>query len=311
MLYNRGMENPYCTGKKMTAMFKYANYDYDSLLHNADGIDPESADALYALAQFCRTGKGCQISYEAYRHYLQRAADRGNAKAAGELEATAPTGLLGKFYAAVFGPQSYGAFVFAGAYRGIIVRIIVGIFTIPYHSIFYRNEARMEREREAVNHVNPNEEEKRWEDAILRDGFMADYRNGVDADLDRYGKLLLLLRVAAIVLSTATVLVSSLLYGVVSRLGGIVSAACIVLDIVWVVRIYKNVKAIEEIATTGQEPEPSLARSLYIFRKTAKGREKVAYYDAVFCGFACSIYTPFFFKPILTAWMRVASMCRF
>ena len=69
MLYNRGMENPYCTGKEMTAMFKYANYDYDSLLHNADGIDPESADALYALAQFCRTGKGCQISYEAYRHY--------------------------------------------------------------------------------------------------------------------------------------------------------------------------------------------------------------------------------------------------
>ena len=180
-------------------MFKYANYDYDSLLHNADGIDPESADALYALAQFCRTGKGCQISYEAYRHYLQRAADRGNAKAAEELEATAPTGLLGKFYAAVFGPQSYGAFVFAGAYLGIIVRIIVGIFTIPYHSIFYQNEARMEREREAVNHVNPNEEEKRWEDAILRDGFMADYRNGVDADLDRYGKLLLLLQVAAIV----------------------------------------------------------------------------------------------------------------
>ena len=83
------------------------------------------------------------------------------------------------------------------------------------------------------------------------------------------------------------------------------------LDIVWVVRIYKNVKAIEEIATTGQEPEPSLARSLYIFRKTAKGREKVAYYVAVFCGFACSIYTPFFFNPILTAWMRVASMCRF
>ena len=118
-------------------MFKYANYDYDSLLHNADGIDPESADALYALAQFCRTGKGCQISYEAYRHYLQRAADRGNAKAAEELEATAPTGLLGKFYAAVFGPQSYGAFVFAGAYLGIIVRIIVGIFTIPYEVIYY------------------------------------------------------------------------------------------------------------------------------------------------------------------------------
>lgn len=289
-------------------MFKYANYDYESLLHNNDGIDPESADSLYALAQFCRTGKGCQISYEAYRHYLQRAADRGNAKAAEELEATAPTGLLGKFYAAVFGPQSYGAFVFAGAYLGIIVRIIVGIFTIPYEVIYYRSEERREREREAIASAV---EEKRGVDAILRDGFMADYRNGVDADLDRYGKLLLLLQVAAIVLGAATAPISGLLYGVVSRLGGIVSAACIVLDIVWVVRIYKNVKAIEEIATTGQEPEPSLARSLYIFRKTAKGREKVAYYVAVFCGFACSIYTPFFFKPILTAWMRMTSLCYF
>ena len=235
MLYNRGMENPYCTGKEMTAMFKYANYDYDSLLHNADGIDPESADALYALAQFCRTGKGCQISYEAYRHYLQRAADRGNAKAAEELEATAPTGLLGKFYAAVFGPQSYGAFVFAGAYLGIIVRIIVGIFTIPYEVIYYRSEERREREREAIASAV---EEKRGVDAILRDGFMADYRNGVDADLDRYGKLLLLLQVAVIVLGAATAPISILLYGVVSRLGGLVNVACIVLDIVWVVRIY-------------------------------------------------------------------------
>lgn len=182
-------------------MFKYANYDYESLLHNNDGIDPESADSLYALAQFCRTGKGCQISYEAYRHYLQRAADRGNAKAAEELEATAPTGLLGKFYAAVFGPQSYGAFVFAGAYLGIIVRIIVGIFTIPYEVIYYRSEERREREREAIASAV---EEKRGVDAILRDGFMADYRNGVDADLDRYGKLLLLLQVAVIVLGAAT-----------------------------------------------------------------------------------------------------------
>lgn len=289
-------------------MFKYANYDYESLLHNNDGIDPESADSLYALAQFCRTGKGCQISYEAYRHYLQRAADRGNAKAAEELEATAPTGLLGKFYAAVFGPQSYGAFVFAGAYLGIIVRIIVGIFTIPYEVIYYRSEERREREREAIASAV---EEKRGVDAILRDGFMADYRNGVDADLDRYGKLLLLLQVAVIVLGAATATISILLYGVVSRLGGLVNVACIVLDIVWVVRIYKNVKEIEEIATTGQEPEPSLARSLYIFRKTAKGREKVAYYVAVFCGFACSIYTPFFFKPILTAWMRMTSLCYF
>lgn len=216
--------------------------------------------------------------------------------------------MLGKFYAAVFGPQSYGAFVFAGAYLGIIVRIIVGIFTIPYEVIYYRSEERREREREAIASAV---EEKRGVDAILRDGFMADYRNGVDADLDRYGKLLLLLQVAVIVLGAATAPISILLYGVVSRLGGLVNVACIVLDIVWVVRIYKNVKEIEEIATTGQEPEPSLARSLYIFRKTAKGREKVAYYVAVFCGFACSIYTPFFFKPILTAWMRMTSLCYF
>lgn len=152
--------------------------------------------------------------------------------------------MLGKFYAAVFGPQSYGAFVFAGAYLGIIVRIIVGIFTIPYEVIYYRSEERREREREAIASAV---EEKRGVDAILRDGFMADYRNGVDADLDRYGKLLLLLQVAVIVLGAATAPISILLYGVVSRLGGLVNVACIVLDIVWVVRIYKTSRRLRKL----------------------------------------------------------------
>lgn len=71
-------------------MFPYEEYDYESLLHNTDAIDPESPAALYALAQFCRSGKGCQISHEAYRCYLQRAADCGSAKAKAELDATPP-----------------------------------------------------------------------------------------------------------------------------------------------------------------------------------------------------------------------------
>ena len=56
-------------------MFKYDDHDYESLL-NDPAVDPDSADALYALAQFCRMGKGCSVSEMAYQKYLQRAADR-------------------------------------------------------------------------------------------------------------------------------------------------------------------------------------------------------------------------------------------
>ena len=49
-------------------MFKYDDYDYESLL-NDPAVDPDSADALYALAQFCRTGKGCPASEVAYQKY--------------------------------------------------------------------------------------------------------------------------------------------------------------------------------------------------------------------------------------------------
>jgi len=69
-------------------MFKYDDYDYESLL-NDPAVDPDSADALYALAQFCRTGKGCPASEVAYQKYLQRAADEGNAQAKAELDAAA------------------------------------------------------------------------------------------------------------------------------------------------------------------------------------------------------------------------------
>ena len=48
-------------------MFKYDDYDYESLL-NDPAVDPDSADALYALAQFCRTGKGCPASEVAYQN---------------------------------------------------------------------------------------------------------------------------------------------------------------------------------------------------------------------------------------------------
>ena len=67
-------------------MFPYDDHDYESLL-NDPAIDPDSADALYALAQFCRRGKGCPASEVAYQKYLQRAADAGSVQAKTELDA--------------------------------------------------------------------------------------------------------------------------------------------------------------------------------------------------------------------------------
>ena len=72
-------------------MFPYDDHDYESLL-NDPAIDPDSADALYALAQFCCRGKGCPASEVAYQKYLQRAADEGNAQAKAELDAAAARG---------------------------------------------------------------------------------------------------------------------------------------------------------------------------------------------------------------------------
>ena len=67
-------------------MFPYDDHDYESLL-NDPAVDPDSADALYALAQFCRSGKGCPASEVAYQKYLQRAADAGSVQAKTELDA--------------------------------------------------------------------------------------------------------------------------------------------------------------------------------------------------------------------------------
>lgn len=70
-------------------MFEYEEYDFNSLLDDP-AIDPDAPAALYALAQFCRTGKGCDPSESDYRFYLQRAADAGHEQAKAELEALTP-----------------------------------------------------------------------------------------------------------------------------------------------------------------------------------------------------------------------------
>ena len=72
-------------------MVQYDEHDYESLL-NDPAIDPDSADALYALAQFCRRGKGCPASEVAYQKYLRHAADVGSTQAKTELDAAAARG---------------------------------------------------------------------------------------------------------------------------------------------------------------------------------------------------------------------------
>lgn len=66
-------------------MFKYEDMDFKTLC-NAEDIDPDSADALYALAQFCRTGKGVPASQEMYEKYLRSAAQAGSEAAEQELQ---------------------------------------------------------------------------------------------------------------------------------------------------------------------------------------------------------------------------------
>lgn len=66
-------------------MFKYEEMDFKTLC-NAEDIDPDSADALYALAQFCRTGKGVPASQEMYEKYLRSAAQAGSEAAEQELQ---------------------------------------------------------------------------------------------------------------------------------------------------------------------------------------------------------------------------------
>lgn len=66
-------------------MFKYEDMDYQSLSTSLDIENPDGPDELYALAQFCRMGKGIDASDENYRLYLQRAAKAGSEQAKEEL----------------------------------------------------------------------------------------------------------------------------------------------------------------------------------------------------------------------------------
>lgn len=68
-------------------MFKYEDMDFQSLTTSLDIENPDSPEELYAMAQFCRMGKGTQASEENYRFYLQRAADAGSEQAKQELDA--------------------------------------------------------------------------------------------------------------------------------------------------------------------------------------------------------------------------------
>lgn len=68
-------------------MFKYEDMDFQSLTTSLDIENPDGPEELYALAQFCRMGKGIQASEENYRLYLQRAADAGSEQARQELNA--------------------------------------------------------------------------------------------------------------------------------------------------------------------------------------------------------------------------------
>ena len=70
----------------MFFVFKYEDMDYQSLSTSLDIENPDGPEELYALAQFCRMGKGIQASEENYRLYLQRAADAGSEQARSELD---------------------------------------------------------------------------------------------------------------------------------------------------------------------------------------------------------------------------------
>lgn len=60
----------------MIQMFKYEDMDFESL-SNSPEIDPDSADAMYALAQFYKTGKGVEPNQKMYQQFLHGAAAKG------------------------------------------------------------------------------------------------------------------------------------------------------------------------------------------------------------------------------------------
>ena len=65
-------------------MYRYEDLSLDDLLEDPE-IDPESADALYAIAQHYHTGKEVEKNEELYLDYLQRAAFAGSELAQQEL----------------------------------------------------------------------------------------------------------------------------------------------------------------------------------------------------------------------------------
>ena len=66
-------------------MFQYEDLDFETL-RNSEEIDPDSPEALYAMAQFYRTGKGVTADADMYKKYLRSAAQAGSEMAARELE---------------------------------------------------------------------------------------------------------------------------------------------------------------------------------------------------------------------------------
>ena len=66
-------------------MFQYEDLDFETL-RDSEEIDPDSPEALYAMAQFYRTGKGVTADADMYKKYLRSAAQAGSEMAARELE---------------------------------------------------------------------------------------------------------------------------------------------------------------------------------------------------------------------------------
>ena len=66
-------------------MFQYEDLDFETL-RDSEEIDPDSPEALYAMAQFYRTGKGVTADADMYKKYLRSAVQAGSEMAARELE---------------------------------------------------------------------------------------------------------------------------------------------------------------------------------------------------------------------------------
>lgn len=70
-------------------MYLYEEMNLDELLDDPE-IDPDSADALYAIAQCYRLGKGTDVNEELYRSNLDAAAQAGSEAARQELAQSEP-----------------------------------------------------------------------------------------------------------------------------------------------------------------------------------------------------------------------------